>query len=138
MADQRTFVIIGASLAGAKAAERLREQGFTGRPLLVGAEPDRGYELRRLLQGFLRGQVLVVGAGWIGLETAAAAREHGASVTVVETDTLPLRRVLGDEVAAVFRDVHTAHGVTFHFDAGVREFGEVGGQVTHAVLADGT
>ena len=80
----------------------------------------------------------MIGAGWIGLETAAAAREHGAAVTVVEMDTLPLRRVLGDEVAAVFRDVHHAHGVTFHFDVGVREFGDAGGRVTHVVLDDGT
>jgi 3-phenylpropionate/trans-cinnamate dioxygenase ferredoxin reductase subunit len=83
-------------------------------------------------------QVLVIGAGWIGLETAAAAREHGASVTVVEMDSLPLRRVLGDEVAAVFRDVHEAHGVDFRFGSGVHEFGGAGGQVTHAVLSDGS
>ncbi len=82
-------------------------------------------------------QVLVVGAGWIGLETAAAAREHGASVTLVEVDSLPLRRVLGDEVATVFRDVHEAHGVDFRFGSGVHEFGGSGGQVTHAVLSDG-
>ena len=39
--------------------------------------------------------VVVVGAGWIGLETAAAARSYGCAVTVVEMDRLPLRRVLG-------------------------------------------
>jgi 3-phenylpropionate/trans-cinnamate dioxygenase ferredoxin reductase component len=82
-------------------------------------------------------QVLVVGAGWIGLETTAAAREHGASVTVVEMDDLPLRRVLGDEVATVFRDVHAAHGVDLRFGVGVHEFGGVSGRVTHAVLSDG-
>ena len=43
------------------------------------------------------------------------------AVTVVEMDSLPLRRVLGDEVATVYRDLHAAHGVDFRFGAGVRE-----------------
>ncbi|MEV4759213.1 FAD-dependent oxidoreductase [Micromonospora sp. NPDC049559] len=84
-------------------------------------------------------RVLVVGAGWIGLETAAAARGHGAEVTVVELDRAPLRRVLGDDVAEVYTALHRAHGVTFHFGAGVREFraGE-DGRLASAVLTDGT
>jgi len=230
MADDRTFLIVGASMAGAQAAQQLRKDGFTGRVVLVGAETDRPYERPPLSKGYLLGkeerdkafihdaqwygendvelilgvtvtavdpaahtvtvddvdplrydklliatgsrprrldvpgadsdgirylrtieesdrlretlregvQVLVIGAGWIGLETAAAAREAGASATIVEMDSLPLRRVLGDELAAVFRDVHQAHGTTFHFGAGVREFGDSGGRVTHAVLTDGT
>jgi 3-phenylpropionate/trans-cinnamate dioxygenase ferredoxin reductase subunit len=228
MADNRTFVIVGASLAGAKAAEQLRAEGFTGRVLLVGAETHPPYERPPLSKGFLIGtqpredafvheigwygdndvelilgaratsidraartvsldiggtlhydklllttgsrvrdlpvpgaelpgvvslrtmdesaalretfhegaQVLIIGAGWIGLEAAAAARERGASVTVVEMDELPLRRVLGDEVAAIYRDLHQAHGVTFHFGTGVREFGDVGGKISHAVLTN--
>jgi 3-phenylpropionate/trans-cinnamate dioxygenase ferredoxin reductase subunit len=63
--------------------------------------------------------VVVIGAGWIGLETAAAFRTHGGVVTVVEMESLPLRRVLGDEVASIFRDLHTSHGVTFHFGQSV-------------------
>src|SRR5690606_21607047 len=51
-------------------------------------------------------RVVVVGAGWIGLEVAAAARGYGASVVVVEQDQLPLRRVMGDEVASIFADLH--------------------------------
>jgi 3-phenylpropionate/trans-cinnamate dioxygenase ferredoxin reductase subunit len=225
-----TFVIIGASLAGAKAAETLRAEGFDGRIVLVGEEIERPYERPPLSKGYLLGkdsrdkafvhdeswyaehdvelmlgrratnldagartvtldgvaqlaydklllatgsrvrtlsvpgaelsdvrylrtfdeadvllerlraggQVLVVGAGWIGLEVAAAAREHGCSATVVETDSLPLRRVIGDEVATVFRDLHVAHGVEFRFGAGVREFGTLGGRLTHAVLDDDT
>ena len=66
--------------------------------------------------------MVVVGGGWIGLETAAAARSHGCAVTVVEMDSAPLRRVLGDEVAAVFADLHRAHGVAFRFGSGVTEF----------------
>jgi 3-phenylpropionate/trans-cinnamate dioxygenase ferredoxin reductase subunit len=83
-------------------------------------------------------RVVVVGAGWIGLETAAAARRYSADVTVVELDRAPLRRVLGDEVAAVFAQLHQAHGVSFRFETGVREFRGVGGQLGSVVLTDGT
>jgi 3-phenylpropionate/trans-cinnamate dioxygenase ferredoxin reductase subunit len=53
-ADQ-TFVIVGASLAGAKAAEALREDGFTGRVVLIGEEPNRPYERPPLSKGYLLG-----------------------------------------------------------------------------------
>jgi 3-phenylpropionate/trans-cinnamate dioxygenase ferredoxin reductase subunit len=56
MADGRQFVIVGASLAGAKAAEMLREQGFDGRITLVGAEPERPYERPPLSKDYLRGE----------------------------------------------------------------------------------
>jgi 3-phenylpropionate/trans-cinnamate dioxygenase ferredoxin reductase subunit len=82
--------------------------------------------------------VVVVGAGWIGLEAAAAARGHGAEVTVVEVDELPLRRVLGDEVARVYADLHRAHGVDLRFGVGVTEFRGTGGRLTTVVLTDGT
>ena len=230
MSDERTFVIVGASLAGAKAVETLRADGFTGRIILVGEETERPYERPPLSKGYLLGkdprdkayvhdvqwyssndvdlvlgvqataidpsahtvtldgvepvhydrlllatgsrvrrldvpgsdnlgirylrtitesdtllrdlregaQVLVVGAGWIGLEVTAAARTHGAAVTVVEVDTLPLRRVLGDEVAGVYAELHRAHDVDFRFSTGVQEFGGMGGRLTHAVLSDGS
>ena len=223
---ERVFVIVGASLAGAKAAETLRAEGFDGRVVLIGEENDLPYERPPLSKGYLQGKeprdkafvhdadwyaqqrielhlgrrvtafdpaarvvslddgtrlpydklllatgsnvrtldvagaelpevrylrrigqsealrdafssgarVLVVGAGWIGMETAAAAREAGCDVTIVELDLLPLRRVLGDEVAAVFRDLHVEHGVDFRFAAGIREFGGIGEHLTHAVL----
>jgi 3-phenylpropionate/trans-cinnamate dioxygenase ferredoxin reductase subunit len=51
-----TFVIVGASLAGAKAAETLRSEGFDGRVLLLGDEPDRPYERPPLSKGYLRGE----------------------------------------------------------------------------------
>jgi 3-phenylpropionate/trans-cinnamate dioxygenase ferredoxin reductase subunit len=56
-------------------------------------------------------RVAIIGGGWIGLETAAAAREAGATVTVLESLDLPLLRVLGPEVARVFADLHVEHGV---------------------------
>lgn len=52
----RTFVIVGASLAGAKAAETLRDEGFDGRVVLVGAEPERPYERPPLSKEYLRGE----------------------------------------------------------------------------------
>jgi 3-phenylpropionate/trans-cinnamate dioxygenase ferredoxin reductase subunit len=226
----RTFVIVGASLAGGKAAEALRHEGYDGRVVLVGAEPERPYErpplskdlllgksirdqaflhpepwyvehdielrlatratvidraahevelaggerigydklllatgsvVRRLdvpgadadgvlslrtladserIGGVLRegARLVVVGAGWIGLEVAAAGRAHGAEVTVVEQAALPLQQVLGDELAAVFRDLHLGHGVDFRFGASVAEFRTDGGRVSGVVLGDGT
>jgi 3-phenylpropionate/trans-cinnamate dioxygenase ferredoxin reductase subunit len=228
MSDE-TYVIVGASLAGAKAAETLRSDGFTGRVVLIGQETEPPYErpplskgyllgaeprekafvhepqwygehtiewragtlaveldrkdqtltlhptetlhydklllatgsrvreltvtgselsgvhyLRTLdqsdalLAGFQRGgHVVVVGAGWIGLETAAAARQHGCAVTVVEMGSLPLQRVLGDEVAGVYRDLHVAHGVDFRFGAGVAEILGTDGAVTGVRMTDG-
>ena len=53
--DDRTFVIVGASLAGGKAAEALRAEGFTGRVVLVGAEPARPYERPPLSKDLLLG-----------------------------------------------------------------------------------
>jgi 3-phenylpropionate/trans-cinnamate dioxygenase ferredoxin reductase subunit len=82
--------------------------------------------------------VVVIGAGWIGLETAAAARTHGTTVTIVELDSMPLHQVLGDEVGPVFASLHRANGVAFRFGTGVREFRGLGGQLRSVVLSDGT
>ncbi|MBM0256861.1 FAD-dependent oxidoreductase [Micromonospora sp. 4G55] len=229
MTQQRPFVIVGAGLAGARAAQTLREEGFDGKIVLFGEETERPYErpalskgllLRRAerdsvyvhdagwyvghdvdlrtdtrvtaldrrsrqvtvadgqrfhydrlllatgsraralpipgahLDGVLRlrtladsdrisdalvdgANVVIVGAGWIGLEVAAAARTRGATVTVVETADLPLQRVLGDQLATVFADLHRAQGVTFHFGAQVHEF-QGSDRVRAVLLADGT
>jgi 3-phenylpropionate/trans-cinnamate dioxygenase ferredoxin reductase subunit len=71
MVDQRVFVIVGAGLAGAKAAEGLREAGFTGRIVLVGDEVERPYERPPLSKGYLLGsepreKAYVHEAGWYG------------------------------------------------------------------------
>src|SRR6188472_1920873 len=55
MAEQ-TFLIVGAALAGAKAAETLREEGFDGRVVLIGAESERPYERPPLSKDYLRGE----------------------------------------------------------------------------------
>ena len=57
MASNEMFVIVGASLAGAKAAQTLREEGFDGRVVLVGAEEDRPYERPPLSKEYLRGEI---------------------------------------------------------------------------------
>ncbi|MBE3073833.1 MAG: FAD-dependent oxidoreductase [Actinobacteria bacterium] len=56
MAIDQTFVIVGASLAGAKAAETLRAEGFEGRVVLIGEEAERPYERPMLSKEYLRGE----------------------------------------------------------------------------------
>jgi 3-phenylpropionate/trans-cinnamate dioxygenase ferredoxin reductase subunit len=67
-------------------------------------------------------RVVVVGAGWIGSEVAASAREKGCEVTVVEPQEVPLEKVLGTEIGGVYRDVHLEHGVDFKGGTGVEAF----------------
>jgi 3-phenylpropionate/trans-cinnamate dioxygenase ferredoxin reductase component len=229
----QTFVIVGGGLAGAKAAETLRSEGFTGRVILVGDERDHPYERPPLSKGYLlgkeerdsvfvhepgwyaqadvelhlgqpvvavdrearsvrlgdgtvihydklllatgaeprrldvpgtglagvhhlrrlahadrlrqvltalgrdNGHLVIAGAGWIGLEIAAAAREYGAEVTVVEREATPLHAVLGPEVGQVFADLHAEHGVRFHFGASLTEIVGQDGMVLAARTDDG-
>jgi 3-phenylpropionate/trans-cinnamate dioxygenase ferredoxin reductase component len=232
-ADQ-TFVIVGGGLAGAKAAETLRAEGFTGRVILICDERDHPYErpplskgyllgkeerdsvfvhepawyaqndielhlgqtvdaidraaktvrfgedgtvvrydklllatgaeprrldipgtdlagvhhLRRLahaerLKGVLthlgrdNGHIVIAGAGWIGLEVAAAAREYGAEVTVVDHNPTPLHHVLGPELGGLFADLHREHGVRFHFGRRLTEIVGQDGMVLAARTDDG-
>jgi 3-phenylpropionate/trans-cinnamate dioxygenase ferredoxin reductase subunit len=227
MPGEPTFVIVGASMAGAKAAETLREEGFGGSIVLVGAETERPYERPPLSKGYLLGkddkgsiyvheegwyaangvdlrlgetvtaldlaarrvslasggtigydrlllatgaaprrlnvpgadlrevlylrrvgegerlaaalhgggQLVIVGAGWIGLEVAAAAREFGCGVTIVEPEPGVLHRHIGPELGAVFQGLHEEHGVVFRFGETVTELrgqGAVNAAVTSA------
>ncbi len=92
---------------------------------------------QRLKEAFTAdARIAVIGAGWIGLETAAAARTAGATVTVLESLDLPLLRVLGPEVAAVFAGLHREHGVDLRL--GVQVSGiEKAGSGAVVRLADG-
>jgi NADPH-dependent 2,4-dienoyl-CoA reductase/sulfur reductase-like enzyme len=229
MPAKSTYVIVGASLAGAKAAETLREEGFDGAVVLIGAEDQLPYERPPLSKGYLLGKdardsifvhdagwypehdvelrlsttvrsidrpghrvelaggeqvpydrllittgasprrlsipgadlggvlylrsvqdserlqaalrgggkVVIAGAGWIGLETAAAAREYGCEVTVVEPEAAPLHRSVGPELGEVFAKLHRSHGVTFRFGEGLTELTGSGGAVTAAVTSAG-
>jgi len=68
-------------------------------------------ELRKATEG--AGKAVIIGASFIGLETAASLRERGVDVTVVGTDDPPLAKVLGNEIGAFVRRTHESHGVRF-------------------------
>jgi 3-phenylpropionate/trans-cinnamate dioxygenase ferredoxin reductase component len=230
MTTDRTHVIVGASLAGAKAAETLRAEGFDGPVVLIGEESDRPYERPPLSKDYLLGKaeretlyvhprewyaehdvdlrlgvavtaidraahevsladgskagyaklllatgssprrlslpgadldgvlylrsagdsdrirtafqgasrVTVIGGGWIGLETAAAARAAGAEVTVLEMAELPLLRVLGRQVAQVFADLHKDNGVDLRCGVRITEITGRGDVAAGVRLADGS
>jgi NADPH-dependent 2,4-dienoyl-CoA reductase/sulfur reductase-like enzyme len=229
MPAKPVYVIVGAMLTGAKAAETLREEGFDGTVVLIGTEEDYPYERPPLSKGYLLGkdaresiftladewyadhnvdlrrgvtvtsidraghrvslaggesvpydrlliatgasprrpnipgadldgarylrtvgdserlkaalrgggQVVTIGAGWIGLETAAAAREYGCDVTVVEPESGVLLKSLGPELGKVFEDLHRSHGVTFRFGESVSEVTGSGGAVAGVVTSSG-
>ncbi len=82
-------------------------------------------------------RLVIIGGGWIGLEVAAAARRAGADVAVLEAMDLPLVRVLGPEVAAVFADLHRRHGVDLRVNC---EVSSIKGDTGRAIvtLADGS
>ncbi|PJM97086.1 NAD(P)/FAD-dependent oxidoreductase [Streptomyces sp. CB01373] len=232
-ADQ-TFVIVGGGLAGAKAAETLRAEGFNGRVILVCDERDHPYERPPLSKGYLlgkeerdsvfvhepawyaqndielhlgqtvvaidraaktvhygddgthvrydklllatgaeprrldipgtdlagvhhlrrlahaerlkhvlthlgrdNGHLVIAGGGWIGLEVAAAAREYGAEVTVVQTAATPLHSALGPELGALFAELHRERGVRFRFGARLTEIVGQDGMVLAVRTDDG-
>lgn len=230
MASEHTHVIIGAGLAGTKAAETLREEGFSGRIVLVAAEPGLPYERPPLSKGYLLGKedkasilvhteqwytdnsvelvpgrtvtavdrashevelhtrarigytklllatgssprrlrlpgaelagvhnlrtvedadglreaicsgrrVVVVGAGWIGLEVAAAAREYGCEVSVIEPSPTPLYATLGPEMGGFFGDLHSDNGVDLRVGHSVTGLQGINGRVSAVVTDDGT
>ncbi|QNJ90771.1 FAD-dependent oxidoreductase [Mycolicibacterium fluoranthenivorans] len=114
------------------------------RPPIPGSDADGVHYLRTVedaaaLRALLRGgaRLAVVGAGWIGLEVAAAARELGAEVTVVESADLPLA-ALGRDVAQVFTDLHRNHGVDLRLGTSVEEITTAGGHATGLRLGDGS
>ncbi|MFF3540260.1 NAD(P)/FAD-dependent oxidoreductase [Streptomyces platensis] len=127
-------------------AKLLLATGSTPRPLPVpGADLDGVHYLRRLadsdrLKELFRSvsRIVVIGAGWIGLETAAAARAAGVEVTVLESAALPLLRVLGPEAARIFAKLHTDHGVELRCGTQVSELTGTGGAVDGVRLADGS
>ena len=83
-------------------------------------------------------RIVVIGAGWIGLEVAAAAREAGSEVTVFESAELPLLRVLGPTVAQVFADLHCEHGVDLRLGATVTSSARTSGARTWSSSVSGS
>jgi NADPH-dependent 2,4-dienoyl-CoA reductase/sulfur reductase-like enzyme len=138
-ADQQVEVRLGAPVSGIDRERHtvsvedatipydrlLLTTGTTPRrlPLVESGDVDVAY-LRTLddaltLKSRLSGHILVVGAGWIGLEVAAAARQAGAEVTVVENAPLPLLGVLGPQLASVIAGLHRERGVDLRTDTSV-------------------
>jgi 3-phenylpropionate/trans-cinnamate dioxygenase ferredoxin reductase subunit len=83
-------------------------------------------------------RLVIIGAGWIGLEVAAAARTSGVEVTVVEAAELPLLRVLGPEIAQSFAGLHRDHGVDLRLGVQLAEITGDASQPTGVRLADGS
>lgn len=118
--------------------------GARARPLNVpGADSRRVHYVRTIsdslkLRELLRpgACILVVGAGFIGLEVAAAARAKDCAVTVLESAALPLGRVAAPEIGEFFGDLHRANGVDLRTGATVAALGEIGNRI-RATLASG-
>ncbi|MDT7845648.1 NAD(P)/FAD-dependent oxidoreductase [Streptomyces justiciae] len=93
----------------------------------------------RLREAFTEGaRIVVIGGGWIGLESAAAARAAGAEVTVLEHGALPLLKPLGREAAEVFAGLHREHGARLVPHARVERITGSGDRADGVLLADGT
>jgi NAD(P)H-nitrite reductase len=80
-------------------------------------------------------RIVIIGAGWIGLEVAAAARGYDNDVTVIGMEEEPLSAALGDEMGRVFRRLHEEHGVHLRLPEGFRALEHDGDAVT-AVVTD--
>jgi 3-phenylpropionate/trans-cinnamate dioxygenase ferredoxin reductase subunit len=102
MPANETFVIVGAGLAGAKAAETLRKEGFEGRLVLIGEEPERPYERPPLSKDFLRG------------ETAEVPYVHPAGFYEEQEIELVLKRAV--RLDPVARELSLEDGTALHFD----------------------
>jgi phthalate 3,4-dioxygenase ferredoxin reductase component len=83
------------------------------------------------------GPVVLIGGGFIGAETAAAARSAGCEVTIVDPVPVPMERAAGPLIGALLSDLHRRHGVTTRFGIGVRAVSGRAGDLTVA-LRDGS
>jgi 3-phenylpropionate/trans-cinnamate dioxygenase ferredoxin reductase subunit len=85
-----------------------------------------------------RKHVVVVGAGFIGLEFAATARAKGLEVDVVELAPRVMARAVTPEISSYFHDRHTAAGIRIHYGVRATEIEAEGGRVTGVALSNGT
>jgi transaldolase len=116
----------------ASAGSRVEQHGVSS---VAGTAADAQRLLAVLTGGGRR--VVVVGAGWIGLETAAAARGHGNQVSLLEHGPTPLHAVLGPEIGTTFARLHREHGVHLRVRTGVGEFRGAAGRLTAVVTNAG-
>lgn len=96
---------------------------------------DDAHRLRELLVP--GGRLVVIGAGFIGAETASTARRLGMAVTVLERSAAPLAGVLGPYLAPVVAQMHRSAGVTLLCGTTVEGFTLLDGRVSHVHLTDG-
>src|SRR3954447_26338577 len=95
--SEETFVVVGGGLAGAKAAETLRQEGFAGRVVVLGAEPDRPYDRPPLSKEFMKGaaereKVFLHDEGWYAEQDV----DLRTGTTVAAIDRPAHEVVLGD------------------------------------------
>lgn len=83
-------------------------------------------------------RLVIIGGGWIGLEVAAAARNAGCEVTVLERESLPLYAVLGPTMSGYFADLHRKHGVDLRTEVRVESIEGADGQITGVRTSEGT
>lgn len=83
-------------------------------------------------------RLVVIGGGWIGLEVTAAARAAGVEVTLLETESVPLRAALGVEMGGVFAELHREHGVDLRCESKVAEILVADGKAVGVRLDDDT
>ena len=113
-------------------------------PASIGGNLDAVFTLRnivdtdRMAPGFKAGhRLLIVGGGYIGLEAAAAGRQLGLEVTVLEMAERIMQRVAARETSDYFRQLHSCHGVRIREAAKMIRLVETGGRVCGAELASG-
>ena len=122
-------------VATGSASRRLDVPGSELRNVLSLRSLDEARVARDLLVS--GANVVCIGAGWIGMEVAATARERGCNVSVVAPGQNPLETVLGAQLGDFYRQVHEEHGVRFHL--GRRPTALKGStSVERVVLDDGT
>lgn len=135
LSDDRSLVYDTLLLATGARSRRLELEGSTAHGIHYLRTIDDSESLRREIADGGR-RIVIVGAGWIGLEVAAAARSYGNAVTMIGRESIPLRRALGDELGTMFRELHESHKVQFRLPADIRSFvvndGRVAGVVTDA------
>jgi 3-phenylpropionate/trans-cinnamate dioxygenase ferredoxin reductase component len=98
---------------------------------------ENSEDLRDALAGGSK-RVAIVGAGWIGLEIAAAARGYGNDVVVIGMEKTPLAAPLGGELGAVFQRLHESHGVRFELDTATSAFRVTDGKAAGVIIDDGS
>ncbi|MGQ4599807.1 FAD-dependent oxidoreductase [Nocardia sp. R6R-6] len=82
-------------------------------------------------------RVVIIGAGFIGLEVAATARSAGAEVTVLEAASAPLTRVLGDDAGWAIADLHAGQGVSIRCNTRVLDILGSAGNANRVVVESG-